>query len=99
MSGVTLYGAIGNCLKTPSVFTVDQGTTIVGFTRFIETLVQQKIQIDSRPYLILDNHSAHRSKKLTELLTANFKVLWMPPYSCEFNSIERLWAYIKRSFK
>jgi hypothetical protein len=62
MSGITLYGAIGNCLKTPSVFTVDEGTTIVGFKRFIETLVQQKIRIESKPYLILDNHSAHRSK-------------------------------------
>lgn len=46
--------------------------------------------------VILDNHKAHHSdlfKEMTEKL--GVEVLYVPPYSCRLNSIERLWATIK----
>ena len=50
--------------------------------------------------IVLDNHKAHTSppsKKLAEEL--NFELMFMPPYSPEFNCIEALWSVIKRDFK
>jgi transposase len=50
--------------------------------------------------LVLDNHSSHSSKKVQEaLLNENITVLYLAPYSCEFNPIERLWALMKRHWK
>ena len=38
----------------------------------------------SRPYLVLDNHQAHRSPKVREELE-RFHVLWQPAYSSPVN--------------
>jgi transposase len=49
---------------------------------------------------VLDNARAHTtndSKRLAEEL--NMELMFMPPYSPEFNCIEALWSVIKRDFK
>ena len=49
---------------------------------------------------MLDNAKAHtnkESKLLAEEL--NIELLFMPPYTPEFNCIEALWSVLKRDFK
>ena len=46
--------------------------------------------------LVLDNAGWHVCKKL--VWPPNITPLWLPPYSPELNSIERLWAYIKSHY-
>ena len=51
--------------------------------------------LSCKPYLLLDGASAHHSKFAREYLEANFKPLFMPPYSPQFNSIEMMWPALK----
>ncbi|SBV75980.1 transposase [Streptococcus pneumoniae] len=50
--------------------------------------------------IIMDNARFHRMGKL-ELLCEEFghKLLPLPPYSPEYNPIEKTWAYIKKNLK
>ena len=59
-SGVTLYGAIGKCLKH-AVFMTAASTNSVSFLEFLENVVQAFRASDNKPYLIVDNHRAHHS--------------------------------------
>ena len=49
-------------------------------------------------YMVADGHSAHRSKiakvKMREL---KIDYVRMPAYSPQLNSIERLWAFVKKA--
>lgn len=52
--------------------------------------------IGEEDVLILDNSSVHRSKLVGEVLEElGIKVLFLPPYSPDFNPIELMWAYMK----
>lgn len=48
--------------------------------------------------LILDNGSIHRSKKIKRFITKHqwIKLFFLPPYSPEYNPIERFWGWLKR---
>jgi transposase len=45
----------------------------------------------------MDNASFHRKSKLRELAAdANVDLIFLPPYSPDYNPIENLWANLKR---
>lgn len=48
--------------------------------------------------LILDNSSIHRSKAVRHFIGKHtwVKLFFLPPYSPEFNPIERFWGWLKR---
>ena len=47
--------------------------------------------------MILDNAKAHTSKSTKDVLKElNIVAVFMPPYSPELNSIERLWGVSKK---
>jgi transposase len=47
--------------------------------------------------IIMDNATFHKSKKTRELIeNAECKLLFLPPYSPDFNPIEKTWANLKR---
>ena len=46
-------------------------------------------------YLIIDNASWHKAKSLN---WGKFTPLYLPPYSPDFNPIERLWLLIKNEW-
>ena len=50
--------------------------------------------------ILMDNASFHKGKKTRELIeNAGCKLLYLPPYSPDFNPIENVWAVIKSYYK
>jgi transposase len=68
------------------------------FLVFLVKIVQGLKRGIKRPYLVLDNHTAHRTKRVKELLSQHFNVLYLPVASSEFNSVERVWSVIKQRY-
>ena len=84
VGNVTMYGACSNILPN-LVFKTGQATNIEGWKEFLKIL---KRKLDERYLknpitLVIDGHSAHRSKKVHY---DGFRVLMTPPYSSFFNS-------------
>lgn len=49
---------------------------------------------------LIDNASWHKTKKVLEYCEENdITLLFLPPYSPEFNPIERVWSYLKSKIK
>lgn len=50
--------------------------------------------------VIMDNCSIHKSPKVRELIESKGrKLMFLPPYSADFNPLENYWAVIKIPFK
>jgi len=50
--------------------------------------------------IILDNASFHRKKTLTALAQRyGFTIIFLPPYSPDFNLIEKYWSWLKSYLK
>ena len=65
------------------------------FQAFLDTMAEEVPDTGSPIYLILDNASWHKAKSLNwHHLTPKF----LPPYSPDFNHIERLWQRIKSHY-
>ena len=46
--------------------------------------------------IIMDNARFHRKKSLRKIARGKVKLLFLPPYSPEYNPIEKSWANMKR---
>ena len=82
-------------MKHP-VFTTAESTNAIAFEKFLRDVVASFRNAADRPHLVIDNHSAHHSRLVTDLLRDHFTVTYLPTYSCQFNLIETLWAVIKQ---
>lgn len=67
----------------------------VDFERFLtEELL---CQLTPGSVLVLDNASIHKGGQIAKLVAAaGCQLLYLPPYSPDFNPIELAWAYVKR---
>lgn len=99
LKSVTLFGAIGLCLKAP-VFMMAPATNEEHFAEFLVEIARGlKNQYRQRkPRLVLDNHPAHRSEGSLALLREFFVVDFQPAYSSNFNCQETVWSLLKREF-
>jgi transposase len=62
------------------------------------TLLPRFYRRNHRVYLIQDNASYHKKAEVYEWFSANRKrldVYLLPPYSPEFNDVERIWHYTR----
>ena len=51
-------------------------------------------------FVIMDNASFHKSPKIKQLIeSAGCKLIYLPPYSPDFNPIEHYWHKIKNSIR
>jgi transposase len=56
--------------------------------------------VDAGSTIIMDNASFHRKSKLEEICkTAEISLLFLPPYSPDYNPIEKSWANMKRELR
>ena len=68
-------------------------------TKLFEAWVEQFLIKELKPgqVVIMDNASFHKSQKTKELIeSVDCKIIFLPPYSPDFNPIEKFWANMKR---
>ena len=49
--------------------------------------------------VVLDNLTVHKASKVSAIYTSEFKEMFLPPYSCTLNPIERLWSLVKTEWR
>ncbi|KAJ5101023.1 hypothetical protein N7456_007075 [Penicillium angulare] len=73
--------------------------------RFFESFIEQLLQHcgrwpEPKSVLVMDNASFHRSDRMRQLCSeAGVKLLYLPPYSPDFNPIEEFFAELKAYIK
>ena len=97
---VTVYGAIGKFLRKPCFLVTDDTTNKDNTVKFLDLLVECLADKKSSITLVMDNHTAHHSHVARAALQRlKIKPLFMPAYSSDLNSIERLWSSVKSRFR
>jgi len=67
-----------------------------------ETYVERVLapSLKSGMVIVIDNARFHKSKKVVDLIEAvGCRIIFLPPYSPDFNPIEHWWAAIKNSIR
>ena len=85
--GVTVYGAIGTCLKK-AVFLTGETTSTDGFIRLLKEVRKNFLGSKTEQIvMVADGAMAHRSYVARDYMAANhFTYLKTPSYSPSFNS-------------
>ena len=65
-------------------------------TWFVNNLLKE---IPNGYTAIMDNAAFHKKKKLRQLARGKIRLLFLPPYSPDYNLIEKSWATMKRSLR
>lgn len=91
----TLFGALN--LRTSKFYwkQADTGNS-QQFIMFLHQLHQSRP--DKKLMIILDNGSIHKSKKVKKFIQKHewVELFYLPPYSPEYNPIERFWHWLKQ---
>jgi hypothetical protein len=88
-----LYGTFGK--KHVAAYCYEHATNADFFENWFEW--QLLAEVPEYSLIIMDNAAFHRKKQLTEIAAKyNILVVFLPPYSPEFNPIEHSWANFKR---
>lgn len=75
-------------------FTVEGGCNRVVFETWLETCLVPVLQPGQ--VVILDNATFHHGGRIAALVEAvGCRLLYLPPYSPDFNRIEKCWAWLK----
>ena len=91
---ITVIGAISKERGLVHVNIIDESNNAEHFQHF---LVGLKSKCEGRRVvLILDNLRIHHANMLNDTYTADFKEMFLPPYSSTLNPIEVLWSMVKR---
>lgn len=98
------YGTALNCFGSFNLHTGhmissfhDKGNTLTTIEHF--KIVREYYGDKPIAYLI-DNASWHKTKKVKEYCEENnITLLFLPPYSPEYNPIERVWSFLKSKVK
>ena len=92
-----MYGAIGNCIE-PTMM-LGESTNTVEFIKFLKQVLDNLKPGSSKPYLVIDNASSHINSEARQFIAEHFFPLNVVQYSCQFNSIEHLWARVKQNLR
>lgn len=87
LASMTLEG-MGPCLA------VEGSTTAAVFEAYVERVLTPALRAGQ--VVVMDNLSAHKSQRVRELVESRgCELLYLPPYSPDFNPIEEAFAKIK----
>lgn len=94
---LTLLGAMTSEGLLASM-TVESPTDGDVFLSYVEQVLSPRLQTGQ--IVILDNLSAHKISGVRERVEeAGAELLYLPPYSPDFNPIEKCWGKIKQSLR
>jgi len=86
------------CDKIIAPMIYDGTTDSILFEYWFETILLRSIPRYS--VIVLDNATFHRKTKLRELAECSeCDVFFLPPYSPDFNPIEKYWAWLKNKLR
>jgi DDE superfamily endonuclease len=89
---LNVIGAVEPASGACSALICDGCDTAV-FQAFLDTLAAEHPAQEGRTfYLVLDNAGWHKAKSLC---WHHLRPVYLPPYSPDFNAIERLWLHLK----
>jgi transposase len=78
-----------------AAMTIESATDGDVFTAYVEQVLGPKLKPGY--VVVLDNLSAHKVKGIRELVEARgAQLLYLPPYSPDFNPIEQAWSKFKQ---
>ena len=96
---ITVISAYSNQTKkliAPMYFSGNTDTEI--FNQWVEEFLIPELQ--SNQTVIMDNAAFHKSQRTRELVeSAKCRLLYLPPYSPDFNPIEQKWGHVKNAVK
>lgn len=91
-----IAGLINNQAIAPMVFNGSCDTEV--FNDWLEQFLIKELKPGQ--YVVMDNASFHKSQKTTELIrSVGCEIIFLPPYSPDYNPIEKFWANMKRWIK
>ena len=90
---LNIIGALYNG-KHPVIGCYKQSTNSIFFENWFDEHLLPRIPKGST--VILDNARYHRKKELHKLARGKVRLLWLPPYSPDYNPIEQSWSNMKR---
>ena len=92
-TNLTLIGAISLSVFQ-GVMTINSGTSKNVFQVFIEQVLLPNLWEGA--CLVMDNLPVHKVKEIRDIIEgAGIKIVYLSPYSAEFNPIENCWSKIK----
>ena len=78
-------------------FAVEGTTTATVFETYVEKILAPSLR--GGQIVVLDNLGAHKSERVRELIEGRgCQLLFLPPYSADFNPIEEAFSKIKGAF-
>ena len=81
-----------------AAFTVDGACNRVVFETWLETCLLPTLKPGK--VVILDNATFHHGGRIAQLIeSAGCRLLYLPPYSPDFNRIEKCWAWLKHRIR
>jgi transposase len=90
---VTLLAALSTT-GVEATMTIEGATDTDVFCAYISEVLSPTLRTGD--IVVMDNLSAHKAQRVRELIEARgARVMYLPPYSPDFNPIERCWSKIK----
>ena len=94
---ITVIGAL-NLQGLPAVMTIRGATTKEVFQAYVEKVLVPELKHGDQ--VVMDNLAAHKDRKVREMIEATgARIIFLPPYSPEWNPIELAWSWLKRWLK
>jgi transposase len=80
------------------LMTIDSGTSTDVFLAFVQQILAPNLRAGD--IVVMDNLAAHKAAIVRAAIkAAGAAVLFLPPYSPEFNPIERAWGKLKDALR
>lgn len=90
---LTVLGAL-TCDGLLATMTIESATDAEVFLAYVEQVLAPKLRPGQ--VVVMDNLSAHKVAGVREIIeTAGARLVYLPPYSPDFNPIEPCWGKVK----
>lgn len=94
---ITVIGAL-NLQGLPAVMTIRGGTTKEMFRAYVQKVLVPELKPGDQ--VVMANLAAHKDTRVRDMIeAAGAKIIFLPPYSPEWNPIELAWSWLKRWLK